>query len=297
VSALVQGPGPRRAGSIVSSRRAQLGRALGIVATAVALLVGLPAGEADASEPGARTVASGAYQPRGALPGPAIPSFSFESSSADLPAAAQREMATTILRKVQSEARAGQAADVSRERTGAPNDAAASSPLASSPGVIDDAASALRAPDAHLEKAANQERSASPAPRGPPSIETPGSTVRNESGGFGQAHRTDPRSRRRTGSLQRVLPVAAVDSSAKPARDSHSTPTPPGHQAPQPPKDPGGALTAALGGSSSTLFGIFMAALIGLTACGAFRAPTRRAASPSDRLVLAPTFARLERPG
>jgi hypothetical protein len=210
-------------------------------------------------------------------------------------------MVNTILHKVQSEVRAARPADSSSERTSAPNDAPVSIAPASSAGVAGDAASGVPAPAAPVEEAVDHERSASPAPGRSAAIETPGPAVRDESGGFRQEHWTRHRSHRwfgrRTGSVQRRLPVPAVNSSAKLGRSAHSTPTVPDHQAPWPPKGPGGALNAALGSSSSTLFGTAMAALFILIACEAFGAPRRRSSPPLDRPCSAPFIARLERPG
>jgi hypothetical protein len=302
VLALVRGPNPRRVGVAGVSRSARLVKALGIAATAAAFVLGLTAEAAGAADPGvARAPVADAFQAQHPVPKSLVGSFSFGSTSVELPAAALREIANATLLEARIEARAARTAVVSRGGASAPKPAEASSPPATTPGVTDDPASGGRAPDAPTQAASDHERTTSPAPGDSPPIETSGSTVGDASGGFRQEHRARPRSHRwpgrRPGSAHEALPRAAVDSYARHSHDSHSTPTPPGHQAPQPPKDPGGALTAALGGSSNTPFGIFMAALIGLMACGAFRAPTRRAASPSDRRGLAPAFARLERPG
>ena len=92
-------------------------------------------------------------------------------------------------------------------------------------------------------------------------------------------------------------PIAGGKSSAVRDRRGAAPPAHPQRPAPPLPRDPGGALSAGLAGGSILLFNTFLAILLGLMACGAFRAPTRRSASPSDRLTPAPFVPRLERPG
>jgi hypothetical protein len=303
VSELVHGPDPRRAGSTGSSRSARLGKALGTAATAAALMLGLPAGAAEAVGPGTASTrpGPGGFQLQRSVPKPSVPSFSSESSSVELPAAAQREMANAILHRVKSEAGAVRpGAQDSPPPTVAPNDASASFDPPSAAAVTGDP-SAGPGPEAPVERAAGHERPASRAPVRSAPIETPGAAVLDESGGFRPEHRAGHRAHRwssaRAGSLETQFPPAAGDASARPPRGGDSTPTVPRDRAPWPPEHPGGALSAALASSSGTLFGSFMAALFILIACEAFGAPRPRSAPPSDRASSAPFIPRLERPG
>ena len=96
----------------------------------------------------------------------------------------------------------------------------------------------------------------------------------------------------------RDRPAGTADtSSATHVPGDNSTSNFPRDRAPVPPNDPGGAVSAAFGSTSSLLLGGFVAALMGLMLRHAFRAPTRRAASPSASLTPAPFASLLERPG
>ncbi len=257
----------------------------------VALFFGLAAGTANASIPDAPPTPD---QVR-TVHVPATPSLSLEPS-AELPAAKQREMASRFLRGASAAAEPTAAAPVPQRSADALGEGSGVPVPPMGPRTVE-----AEPPPAALEIPAGDageiQASATPAlahPRPPESGE-----VSNRSGGTRPERRSaSDRGTSAAPASFRDRPAGTADtSSATHVPGDNSTSNFPRDRAPVPPNDPGGAVSAAFGSTSSLLLGGFVAALMGLMLRHAFRAPTRRAASPSASLTPAPFASLLERPG
>jgi hypothetical protein len=266
-----------------------------VVGTAAVLLgLALPAAPAPASA----TVPPGDGPPpqRTLVTKPSIPPLPAPDPTTE-PGIAQRDLASSIVRDVQTRLRARGLDPPAPTEQARPAQVVAAPVPHGPPPVV--------APSQGGPSAGASEVATEPTPMSSPIAAQGPELVPAEDLRAGRAEKVreqgaEPRNRSPHVSVTSGVParpIAGGKSSVVRDRWAGAPPAHPQHPAPPLPRDPGGALSAGLAGGSILLFNTFLAILLGLMACGAFRAPTRRSASPSDRLTPAPFVTRLERPG